>query len=142
MICSFFAAADVDEAEQRFVKRESSSKGCHLIGVLENARASQLMRESLHVVEYLDHNVVTRCVAVRIALCDMVPNLIMEFLGSVSTAISASLVKIIMELEGQKGSTIVRKCLLTMAPSPSIKTRTNPFASCLMSAPHSRSMVC
>lgn len=68
------------------------------------------MRESFHIVEYLDHDVVTRCVAVPIALCDMVPNLVMKFLGSVSTAISASLVKIIMELEGQKGTTIIGRC--------------------------------
>jgi hypothetical protein len=68
------------------------------------------MRESFHIVEYLDHDIVARCVAVRVALCDMVPNLVMKFLGSISTTISASLVKIIMELNCQEGTTIVRRC--------------------------------
>jgi membrane-associated PAP2 superfamily phosphatase len=99
VICSLFTATDVDETEERFVKGEGSSKWCHLIGVLEDARASQLMREAFHIVEYLNHDVVARCVAIRIALCDVLSDLVMKFLGSVGAAISASLVEIIMELK-------------------------------------------
>jgi hypothetical protein len=101
VICSLFTATDVDEAEKRFVKGEGSSKGCHLVGVLEDARASQLMREAFHVVEYLNHDIVARCVAIRIALCNVISDLVIQFLGSVGAAISANFVEIIMELKGQ-----------------------------------------
>jgi hypothetical protein len=106
VICSLFATTDVDEAEERFVKGEGSSKGCHLIGVLEDARASQLMREAFHVVEYLNHDIVARCVAIRVALGDMLSNFVVKLLGSVGAAISASLVEIIMELKDQRSTMI------------------------------------
>jgi hypothetical protein len=107
VICSLFATTDVDETEERFVKGEGSSKGCHLIGVLEDARASQLMREAFHVVEYLNHDIVAGRVAIRVALGNMLSDLVVKLLGSVGAAISASFVEIIMELEGQKNTMIV-----------------------------------
>jgi hypothetical protein len=106
VIRSFFPASYVDKAEERLVKREGSSKGCHFIGVLEDARASQLMKEAFHVVKYLNHDIVARCIAIRITLCNMFFDLIMQFLDSVGATISTSLVKIIMELIGQKSIAI------------------------------------
>lgn len=103
MICSFFTTSDIEKTEQRFVKGERSSEGCHLIGGFEDAQASQLMRESFHVIEYLNHDIVARCVAVRIDIHNMVSNLVVQLLGSVGAAISASLVEIIMELNGSEG---------------------------------------
>lgn len=99
------------------------------------------MRESFHVVEDLDHDVVAGCVAVRVTLCDVVFNFVMLFLGSIGAAISASLVEIIMKLEGQE-STIVRMFRLTIAPSPSIRTKTNPFASYLLLEAYSEFVIC
>jgi hypothetical protein len=91
VIRSFFPASYVDKAEERLVKREGSSKGCHFIGVL---------------VKYLNHDIVARCIAIRITLCNMFFDLIMQFLDSVGATISTSLVKIIMELIGQKSIAI------------------------------------
>lgn len=64
------------------------------------------MTKSFHVIEYLDHDVVARCVTIRIALGDMVPNLVVQFLSGISTAIAASLVEIVVELKCQNSATI------------------------------------
>lgn len=57
------------------------------------------MTKSFHVIEYLDHDVVARCVTIGIALCDMVLDLVVQFLSRVGTAVTASFVEIIMELK-------------------------------------------
>lgn len=68
------------------------------------------MRESFHVVEDLNHDVVAGRVAIRIEFSDMFFDLIVKFLGSVGATVSASFIEIIVELEGQERPTMIRRC--------------------------------
>lgn len=99
MIRSFLAAANIDEAEQRLVQGKSSSKWSHLVRVLKDAHALQFVTKSFHVIEYLDHDVVARCVTIGVALCDMIPNFVVQLLSSVGTTIATSFVEIVVELK-------------------------------------------
>ena len=58
------------------LREKALAKGAISLGVLEDARASQLMRESFHIVEYLSHDIISRCVTVRVDICDVLSDLI------------------------------------------------------------------
>lgn len=101
VVGSFFTTADVNEAEQSFVKRKSPGEGGHFVRVLEDTQASQLVAESFHVVKDLNHDIVARRVSVRIAVRNVGFNLSVQLMRSIGTAILTGLVEIVVKLWGQ-----------------------------------------